>query len=182
MPQHSTRSNSVQFDIFNIMVDTPRFIADAMLGSLARWLRIIGCDTLYFRAIEDAELVRIAKQEGRILLSKDNVLCRSRRTGESLLIRSDKTLEQLKEVVEAFNISCYANAMHKRCTLCNGILVHVERSSVHAEVPDYVFQRNDAFLKCGECGKVYWEGSHRAAMFETLAAVIKDTENTGDIA
>jgi uncharacterized protein with PIN domain len=164
------------------MDETPRFIADAMLGSLARWLRIVGVDTLYFRVIEDAELVRIAKQEGRILLSKDTALCRSKRTGKRLLIRSDKTLEQLKEVVKAFNISYGTMAIPKRCTLCNGVLVPAGRNRVYAEVPDYVFQQNDAFLKCGECGKVYWEGSHRAAMVEILTAVIKDTENTGDIA
>lgn len=139
------------------MIDNPRFIADAMLGSLAKWLRIMGFDTLYYRVIEDSELVRIAKQEGRTILSKDNALCRSKKTGENLLIQSDKTVEQLKEVMNACHIVPDLMQAYMRCTLCNGKLFPAERSAVSTEVPDYVLQGTNAFLKCGECGKVYWK-------------------------
>lgn len=161
--------------MYNINMSAPRFIADAMLGSLAKWLRIMGFDTLYFRVIEDSELVRIAKQEGRILLSKDNALCRNRKTGESLLIRSDNTMEQLREVLRSRRITPDPIQVLRRCISCNGMLFPAERSSVVSDVPEYVLQRTNAFLKCGECGKVYWEGSHKRMIDAALAAIIKDT-------
>jgi hypothetical protein len=156
------------------MINKPRFIADAMLGSLAKWLRIMGFDTLYYRVIEDRELVRIAKQEGRTILSKDNALCRSKKTGESLLIQSDKTVEQLKEVMNACHIVPDLMQAYMRCTLCNGKLLPAERSAVSTEVPDYVLQGTNAFLKCGECGKVYWEGSHKKIIDAVIVAIMKD--------
>ena len=156
------------------MIDKPRFIADAMLGSLAKWLRIMGFDTLYYRVIEDRELVRIAKQEGRTILSKDNALCGSKKTGGSLLIQSDKTVEQLKEVMNACHIVPDLMQAYMRCTLCNGKLLPAERSAVSTEVPDYVLQGTNAFLKCGECGKVYWEGSHKKIIDAVIVAIMKD--------
>lgn len=157
------------------MSDPPRFIADAMLGSLAKWLRIIGFDTLYFRVIEDRELVRIAKQEGRILLSKDNALCRSRKSGNCLLIRSDKVLDQLREVVVACRFVPGRMHASMRCALCNGVLHTADGAAVSSEVPDYILQSTNAFLKCGECGKVYWDGSHKRIIDAALASIIKDT-------
>ena len=156
------------------MIDKPRFIADAMLGSLAKWLRIMGFDTLYYRVIEDRELVRIAKQEGRTILSKDNALCQSKKTGVSLLIQSDKTVEQLKEVMNACHIVPDLIRTNMRCALCNGKLLPAERSVVSTEVPDYILQSMNAFLKCGECGKVYWEGSHKKIIDAVIAAIMKD--------
>ena len=49
----------------------PRFIADAMLGRLARWLRTLGYDTAYDDRIADADLVRRSLTEGRHLLTRD---------------------------------------------------------------------------------------------------------------
>ena len=164
------------------MIEKPRFIADAMLGSLAKWLRIMGFDTLYYRVIEDSELARIAKQGERTILSKDNALCRSKKSGECLLIQSDKIVEQLKEVMKAYHI--IPDRMHAsmRCTSCNGNLFPAERNSVSAEVPDYVLQNTNAFLKCEECGKVYWEGSHKRMIEAAIAVIMKDTGTAEDIA
>jgi uncharacterized protein with PIN domain len=156
------------------MIDRPRFISDAMLGSLAKWLRILGFDTLYYRVIEDRELVKIAKQEGRTILSRDSALCQSKKTGESLLIQSDKTVEQLKEVMNACHIVPNLIQAYMRCTLCNGKLISVEWTAVSTEVPDHVLQSTNAFLKCGECGKVYWEGSHKKSIDAVIAAIMKD--------
>src|SRR5208283_689191 len=98
----------------------PRFVADVMLGSLARWLRILGFDTIYFRVIDDNELIKIALQQERILLTRDTGIARrnlkkkNRGTGESenrrkigpdvVLIHSNNTLEQLREALYAFEI------------------------------------------------------------------------------
>jgi len=158
------------------MPNNPRFAADVMLGSLAKWLRIMGYDTLYFRLIDDNELVRIAKQENRMLLTRDMGICRSKKAGDCLLIRSQDTVEQIKEVFKALGARSGKVISAQRCVFCNGELLLVERSAIFAEVPEYVLWNAKAFLKCGDCGKVYWEGSHRIMIDAVIAAINKDME------
>jgi len=158
------------------MPDNPIFLADVMLGSLAKWLRIMGFDTLYFRMIDDNELVRVAKQEGRLLLTRDAGICKSKKAGECLLIRSQETMEQIKEVLKALDVQPNKLILTQRCASCNGGLLPVERRVVFGEVPEYVFWNAGAFLKCGDCGKVYWEGSHKIMIDAVIAAVNKDME------
>jgi uncharacterized protein len=154
----------------------PRLIADAMLGSLAKWLRLTGFDTLYFRDIPDNELVRLARKEGRLLLTRDNGIAREARPGECLLIHSEKTLVQFREVISATG-SPAADQRSPRCSVCNGQLIQKQREEIRDAVPDYVYMQCNAFVKCENCGKVYWEGSHK----KIIDAVIKDIiNNKGD--
>jgi uncharacterized protein with PIN domain len=115
--------------------DKPRFVADVMLGSLAKWLRIMGFDTLYFRVINDNELVRIAKQQGRMLLTRDTGIYNSKKSGECHLIRSQNTMEQIREVLKALSAQPGKIISSQRCASCNGELLPVERSSIFGEVP-----------------------------------------------
>lgn len=154
----------------------PRFIADAMLGSLAKWLRIMGFDTLYYRVIDDNELVRTAKQEGRILITRDTGICRSKKAGKCLLIHTENTKEQLREVMKVIGIQPEMISSSQRCAICNGELISAERSSVSGDTPEHVFRHASAFLKCGECGKVYWEGSHKRMIDGVIAAIKKEME------
>ena len=158
------------------MPDKPSFLADVMLGSLAKWLRLMGFDTLYFRVIDDNELVRVAKQQGRLLLTRDAAICKSKKAGQCLLIRSQETLEQIREVLKALDIQPAKVISAQRCASCNGELLPAGRSAVLEEVPEYVFWNAGAFLKCGDCGKVYWEGSHRIMIDAVIAAIDKDME------
>jgi uncharacterized protein with PIN domain len=158
------------------MSDKPRFVADVMLGSLAKWLRILGFDTLYFRVIDDNELVKITKQEDRILLTRDLGISSSKKAGQCLLIRSQDTMEQIREVLKALGTQPGKIISPQRCVSCNGELLPVGRSAVFEEVPEYVFWNAGAFLKCGDCGKVYWEGSHKIVIDAVIAALNKDME------
>jgi uncharacterized protein with PIN domain len=158
------------------MPDTPRFVADVMLGSLAKWLRIMGFDTLYFRVIDDNELVKVAKQQGRMLLTRDIGICISKKTGQCLFIRSQDTMEQIREVLKALGTQPDKIISPQRCASCNGELLPVERNAVFGEVPEYVFWNARSFLKCGDCGKVYWEGSHKIVIDAVIAALNKDME------
>ena len=137
------------------------FIADAMLGRLARWLRLLGHDTLYERDITDDALLIIARREGRIILTRDTRLIQRRAAkGQALLIVSNDTAGQLKEVMEHFSLKAMDTP---RCSLCNGLLVQVmDKRSLKDLVPEYVFlhQGKEGFFRCSECGHLYWEGSH----------------------
>lgn len=157
--------------------ELPRFIADAMLGRLARWLRTLGYDTAYDDAIADDDLVRRAWVEGRHILTRDRRLFEEWRI-EGVLIRSDKTLEQLREVVAALGLR-RPSRLFTRCRVCNGALRSAEREAVADRVPPRVWQREESFIECGECGRVYWEGSHTERMRQVVETVFEVVSEHG---
>ncbi len=138
-----------------------RFIADAMLGRLARWLRLLGYDTYYERDITDDALLLLARRAGRTILTRDTRLIERRAArGQALLITSNDPAMQLKQVIEHFSLGVLDAP---RCSLCNGLLVRVpDKRSLKDLVPEYVFlhQAKDGFSRCSACGHLYWEGSH----------------------
>ncbi len=148
----------------------PRFIADAMLGRLARWLRTLGFDTAYDDTIADEDLVRRSLTEGRHILTRDRRLFEEWRIEGGLVLRADRPLAQLEEVVVAFAL-VPPERLFTRCTVCNGVLEPVERRTVEDSVPRRVLQREDDFARCPDCGRVYWEGSHTRRMRAVLERV-----------
>jgi uncharacterized protein with PIN domain len=135
-----------------------RFLADRMVGRLARWLRMLGYDTAYPDA-GDAALVRQARAEGRILLTRDTRLCRRRDLGPHCFIESDQVMDQLRQVLAAYRLQPGAGA-GRRCARCNAVLEPVGRAEVAAAVPAYVLARHAAYARCPACGRLYWPGSH----------------------
>lgn len=144
-----------------------RFLCDAMLGRLNHWLRLLGYDTVYSKA-GDHELARLARAEGRILLTRDSQLA-ERRGIQSLLIVTDDPQDQLQQVVRAFNLT--RSQAFSRCPTCNTPLVPIARSAVKDRVPPYVFQRHTSFQECPTCRKVYWRGSHWQRIRDRLETI-----------
>lgn len=134
-----------------------RFVVDAMLGKLARWLRILGYDTLYYPSIEDHRLIELADKSGRVLLTADRELMKYRRA-EKFLISSDAWREQLREVTSAFPPP--DQGLFSRCLECNSALEEVDRETVRGEVPPHVYEEQREFARCPRCNKVYWWGTH----------------------
>ena len=129
-----------------------------MLGRLARWLRLLGFDTLYHPHISDRDLLRCALREGRILLTRDTHFLRRKNLTTLFFVRSNDPREQVKEVMAAFAVEKRGPG---RCSRCNGILQAVdERDSVRDMVPEFVFLGGRDFLRCAACGSVYWGGTH----------------------
>jgi uncharacterized protein with PIN domain len=145
----------------------PRFIADEMLGSLARWLRIVGQDTLYVRDMDDDDIVSLGKREGRVVLTRDKELA-SRMGDLGALIRSDELMEQMAQVVGEFQIEMEGES---RCTVCNGPLEKVGKEEVADRVPERSLERNSHFYRCTVCGKVYWKGSHWDDIYERMERI-----------
>ena len=141
----------------------PSFFADCMLGRLARWLRAVGLDTLYERAIDDDELLRRCHESGRILLTRDTELARrgERKGVGTLLIDSEKSELQLRQVVDCFDIEIGHENLFSRCTHCNCAVVEVPREEVEGRVPPFVFRSGKRFTRCPNCDKLYWRGTHR---------------------
>ncbi|NHV45591.1 MAG: DUF5615 family PIN-like protein [Candidatus Verstraetearchaeota archaeon] len=119
-----------------------KFIVDAMLGRLAKWLRLLGYDTIYDKTITDDELINIAKNEGRILLTRDEILFKKaiKQNINAKLINSTDFMKALKEL----DLHLDESIIGSRCILCNTILT----------------TENSNIWKCPNCGKLYWQGKH----------------------
>jgi uncharacterized protein with PIN domain len=153
-------------------IRNPRFIADAMLGRLARWLRFLGFDTLYYSDISDSRLIRIAREQDRVLLTRDTRLVKIKAVRDYLLINANDSHSQLIEVINSLNLKEYRPP--GRCVKCNGLLsVIADKAEVKDSVPEFVFLNFNSFLRCDNCGKIYWEGTHPQKFREKLGSIIK---------
>jgi len=148
-----------------------KFIADAMLGRLAKWLRFIGIDVLYYKDIEDRQVIRIAKAEGRTILTRDTGFLRRKGLKDCIFIRSDNVFEQLAELKGKIGLDRYIQ--DRRCPICNGLLsIIAMKEEIREYVPDHVYRNYSSFMKCKDCGKVYWEGTHHQRIREKISAII----------
>jgi uncharacterized protein with PIN domain len=154
-------------ETLNPALEMPRFMADAMLGGLARWLRVLGYDTAYQAHIADTDLIQQALREKRILLTQDRALLRAWRLENVLLVEDTTPLVQLRQVVRQFDLP-WGESLFSRCMLCNTPLAPVSRQAVTSRVPPYVLQNQRCFVQCSTCGRIYWEGSHVTRMRQQL--------------
>lgn len=151
----------------------PRFVADCNVGRLARWLRALGYDASYHVQIGDAELVREAAAEDRVLLTRDHDLMQRRviQTGlvRAILLRDDGVNLQLQQVFSELGLGV-AGAL-TRCIECNSVLEAREPAAVAERVPPHVRQTQSRYSECTRCGRVYWAGTHWQRMRQVLAAL-----------
>jgi len=145
-----------------------KFILTKDLGRLARWLRILGFDTVYYTGDKIGELVIKALGEDRFLLTRAKRRPQAL-TGKKLVVTSPVLGEQLEEVILKLNLCLDESKMFTRCTICNGRLQKAGKTSVRKSVPPHVYGVQQIFFKCPDCGKVYWQGSH----WGNVKAVIK---------
>ncbi len=157
----------------------PRFVADAMLGRLARWLRLLGWDVLYDPSLDDRELARLAAREGRILLSRDRGLLARRIVRQGLFVRDDDVGLQLAQVLRDLELRPDPSRAWTRCSVCNTPTEAVPKPSVEGRVPAYTFATHDRFRRCPGCGKIYWAGTHRALACADLARWLGKTPSPG---
>jgi uncharacterized protein with PIN domain len=146
-----------------------RFILDAHLGTLARYLRLLGFDAAYDTDADDDALMVRAAAENRTLLTRDRGLLRRRTATNARFVRGTDPRAQLTDVVRRFGLAEQIRP-YARCTACNGVLAPVSKTDVARLVPPGTLQYHDAFTACMACGKVYWEGSHHARISGLVAA------------
>jgi uncharacterized protein len=150
-----------------------RFIADIMLGKLARYLRMAGNDVLYFNDISDDEILRIARVQDRIMLTRDNLMLQRRECKNgiisSIMIKEDDLLGQLSQVKNDLNINL--TPLLIRCPRCNSLLEKVRKPGLEGKVPPYVFKTQISFLFCAGCGKYYWRGTHYENICRTFMLI-----------
>jgi len=146
----------------------PKFVADDMVGKLAKWLRILGFDTLYFRRVDDRRLLDIAREQNRILLTRDTALAAQKRARNCILLTDDNYLQQLCRILKTLNLDITIEKVFSRCLICNTKLHQIPKDHVEQHVPEYVFQTQKTFRTCPDCGRIYWGATHVKHVQKTL--------------
>lgn len=160
-----------------------KFVADSMLGKLARWLRILGYDTEYDPYADDDALLAQSAAEDRILLTRDAPLVDREDGGRAVLIDSGRLDEQMAQLVRTVGLDLDRDTF-TRCLLCNEPIVDVPPDQVKDQVPPYVYKTQTRFHVCPCCDRVYWRGTHLDRMAERLmlikAKALEGREQEGD--
>lgn len=136
-----------------------RFVLDVHLGTLARYLRLLGFDTLYRNDYDDHQIVRLAHEQARIILTRDLGLLKHAAVTRGRWIRHTRPIEQLRETLTAFDLAGDARPF-TRCAVCNGTLARLGEGQAVRLVPARVRERYRIFARCRSCGRVYWQGTH----------------------
>jgi len=147
-----------------------RFLTDGMLGKLTRWLRMPGHDVEYTGSTDDKELIKKAKEENRILLTRDVELYRRARTKgtEAFLVENPNQTANLANLAKRFHFKLEVSMESSRCPKCNNKIKAVSKTNIADKIPSSTSSNYDEFWQCQGCGQVYWRGAHWKRIDETL--------------
>jgi uncharacterized protein with PIN domain len=138
-----------------------KFLCDQMLGTLAKWLRLFGFDTFYVNTeIDDSKLLQLAKEENRVILTRDKQLI-ERGKKDNIKVKkipSTDIDQQLYQVLRDIKID--KKNVLSRCSICNQIINEIAKNDVENKIPDRIFKSNEKFWYCSKCDKIYWIGTH----------------------
>jgi len=148
-----------------------RFILDAHLGKLARYLRMLGFDTLYKNDYGDMEIIEIASEQKRIILSRDKQLLKSPGVNHGYYVRATEKHAQLIEVVEKFELYSQFKSF-TRCMTCNAVLLSKSKEAIRNLIDPDIYRCFDEFFFCPVCHKVFWKGSHFEKMERLILSII----------
>ncbi len=146
----------------------PKFITDASLAGLAKWLRLLGFDTVVYKGEAGREMMRQAQSEGRAVLTRRRDMRERQFNGELYLVPHVSTDRQLNFILHKYSLKIHSKDLHSICLSCNQKLQPVRREDVRNLVPPYVFGTCDQYHKCDRCGKVFWPGTHVRKALEFL--------------
>jgi uncharacterized protein len=150
-----------------------KFLADGMLGKLARWLRMLGHDVVYSVELNDSELLELAKKDGRVLLTRDLELYK-RAIGRGLdayYVEGTVESERLAEVAKRYSLTLEVDMEKSHCPVCNTKLNATPKEQLSGELKKNTYTYYDKFWKCPNCGQVYWQGAH----WKQISTTLKET-------
>ena len=150
-----------------------KFIVDWLLCKLAKWLKILGFDTLYISKIEDENFITLAAREARIILTRDTGLIQKSGQMKHLFISSENWQEQLQQVLAAFDLWDRVKP-NSRCLECNVELKSLSRQSAKNLVAPFIYENARSFAICPQCGRVYWQGSHYQEMEAKIQEILSE--------
>ncbi len=150
--------------------DDISFVADMMVGRLARWLRILGYDTLYDPEKPVQEWIPVVLAEDRILLTRNRKITGQLPEKNYCFVEPNDPRKQLVQLVERFQLDT-EHFLFRLCLLCSVPVVPVAKKQISGQVPPLVFETHQEFWQCPSCGRIYWRGSHLKRIKEFLAKI-----------
>jgi uncharacterized protein with PIN domain len=151
-------------------VDAPVFLLDVHLGTVARWLRLVGVDAAYDRDADDDDLIERANGERRVLLTQDRGLLRRHSLWLGAYVRGTRPDDQFADVLSRFAPPL---APWTRCTACNGLLVPAAKADVAPQLEPGTRRTYESFSRCESCGRAYWRGAHSRRLEATVDAAMR---------
>jgi len=148
----------------------PTFILDVHLGKLAKYLRMLGFDTLYRNDNDDPEIIRISLDEHRIILTRDIGLLKVKTVTHAYFVRDQHPKEQLAEVLKHFDMVQDIHPFN-RCVKCNGQLESVDKDKIIHQLEPLTIKYFNEFYKCADCNSIFWKGSHYDHMQEFVKSI-----------
>jgi len=145
-----------------------KFLVDCMLGKLVKKLRMVGCDTVYYRGKDLHELIQLARQQERVILTRNTRLTSKMTETFVIRITEDNPALQLEQLLHQGIIALNEERLFSRCLLCNSRLDEVTREEAEGKVPDYIYQHHKEFYRCPQCHRLYWPGTHQERMKKRL--------------
>ncbi len=155
-----------------------RFITNGMLGKLTRWLRMLGHNIKYSSSLDDKQLIKIAKKEHRILLTRDlNLYQQAMIQGtDAFLVEGSTEPEKLANLAKKFNLKLEIDVAASRCPKCNTRIKPISREKAIGKVPKTTSSFYDKFWECPSCGQIYWQGAHWGRIRRTLEQAKQTSE------
>jgi uncharacterized protein with PIN domain len=151
-----------------------KFIADAHLGKLTKYLRLCGYDTYYRTDIDDEEIIKQALSGKRVILTRDKEILKSKKVTHGFWIRSQHPRTQFKEVITHLDIRKPV-ALFTRCMECNGLLREVEKNEILDRLLPMTRRFYRRFKICDDCKRIYWNGSHYLNMKKEIKILFQDS-------
>jgi uncharacterized protein with PIN domain len=149
-----------------------KFVADCMLGRLAKWLKILGFDVLFFPKAEDKDLVDISRRESRVLLTRDSGLIeKTKRRENRLFVASDRWEDQVVQVLDEYGLWDQVRP-NTRCLECNRPLKPLSKEGARNLVTPFVLDHATSFAVCPQCSRVYWQGTHYGDMERKIEKIL----------
>lgn len=152
-----------------------KFILDVHLGKLCKYLRMLGFDTYYRNNLQDDEIVKIALDENRIILTRDIGILKNGQVSHGYWVRSQHSDKQLSEVIRRFDLRLHIQPF-LRCISCNGLIESVVKSKIEHRLNDNTRAYFTEFYQCRSCGKVFWEGSHYENMKKFMDNLLQNKD------
>jgi uncharacterized protein with PIN domain len=156
--------------LLNRPLRNTKFVADVHLGKLAKYLRMLGFDTLYRNDYEDNEIVSISLSEKRIILTRDIFLLKKKEVSHGYFVRNTDSKEQIEEIVNRFDLYFQIKPL-TRCILCNDIVTKINKSEILHKLEPKTRMFYNEFYKCKKCNKIYWKGSHYERMYDFIESL-----------
>jgi len=143
------------------MSEKPKYVTDGTLAKLAKWLRLLGYDTIVYPREAGREMLNLAHSEKRIVLTRRRDMLKRQFSGQLYCVTGIDVGSQLKDVITKFSLTIEKNEMFRICLRCNEKLSPVKKEAVFDSVPSYVFANCSEYNKCPRCRRIYWAGTHQ---------------------